>query len=162
MKTVIKKIEKIIWDLLHWGRKLYWRTFKIKTFGARVLLYKEGKVFLQKNKYGNLWVFPGGGMKAGEDPYVAGKRELYEESNIKALEFDRILGKYRNTREGRNDTVVIVIIKKWADHGRKANFEIEDSNWFGVDELPETTSGATRRRIEEFLRNEIEEIRGNW
>jgi len=61
---------------LHW-----WRIRKPLLLGCRVLAFdEEGRVLLIRHSYGSgRWMLPGGGVARGEDPLVAGLRELAEE-----------------------------------------------------------------------------------
>ena len=152
----------LIYDFLHYLRKSYWRIFKIKTFGVRVIISKEGAFFLVQHRYGGLWVFPGGGIKKQESLEEAAKREIKEEANIEIKSFNRKLGVYKNTKEGRNDTVTILIAKDWQDSGRKWNWEIKDAGFFHTNSLPASTSSATKRRITEYLSGETKEFSGDW
>lgn len=63
---------------------------------------KEDSYLLCKREDNGLWVLPGGGLEAGETPEEAAKRELFEETGIKAkfLKFRgewifNIFGKYK-------------------------------------------------------------------
>lgn len=59
-----------------------------------VLFNAEGKVWLGKRKWNHdpehrepqhLWQWPQGGIDKGEDPLVAAKRELFEETNVSSV-----------------------------------------------------------------------------
>lgn len=52
-------------------------------------------------------------MKNGEDIRNAARREIKEETGIVIRDFERKLGVYKNTLEGKNDTVTILIAKNW-------------------------------------------------
>jgi 8-oxo-dGTP pyrophosphatase MutT (NUDIX family) len=139
-------------DMAHAARKWYWRTFKIKTFGVRVLLVRDGKVLLVKHRYGGLWVMPGGGMKRFENPSNAGARECFEEVHATISEWEpEPLGVYRNTACGKDDTVTVMIAKTFDVGTFKASLEIETLGWFYPDQLPDSVSAATVDRIFEYL-----------
>jgi 8-oxo-dGTP pyrophosphatase MutT (NUDIX family) len=157
LNTLIRKL----FDIAHYFRKLYWRIFKIKTFGARAMLVEDGKVFLVQHRYGNLWVFPGGGVKKGESSEEVAGRETIEEVNIEVNGFSKKLGVYKNTKEGKNDTVSIFVSEDFKDLGRKKNFEIKESGWFSINDLPENTSSATKKRVSEYLKGE-ENVEAEW
>ncbi|MCB9805531.1 NUDIX domain-containing protein [Candidatus Nomurabacteria bacterium] len=164
----MSKIIKIIFKILHSIRKWYWRTFRIKTFGARVLLEKEGKVFLVQHRYNNYWVFPGGSMKKGENADDLCRREVFEETGLIVTKFAKRLGTYKNNQEGKNDTLTILVANDFKK-GPRWNFfqkimqkvEIKDAGWFDIDNLPNTISDATKRRIEEY-KNEQYDLEGKW
>lgn len=49
-----------------------------------VLLFREGKILLVKHEQNGFvwWVPPGGGIEGSEDLFSAGKREVWEETNL--------------------------------------------------------------------------------
>lgn len=59
-----------------------------------IVLNEEGKV-LVVNQNSNSWSLPKGHIDSGEDALAAAKREIYEESGIKELEFVKELGEYK-------------------------------------------------------------------
>ena len=154
---------KKVFNLLHSVRKWYWKTFKIKTFGVRVLIKKDDSVFLVKHRYGDLWVFPGGGVKKEEPIEQAAKREVYEETNISISTFERVLGVYKNTQGGKNDTVTVIVAGDWTECSKKKwSLEILESGFFNRNNLPKGTSNATRRRIEEYYSGIQKDFSGIW
>ena len=54
------------------------------------IIENEGKFFIQQRQdddvWGGLWEFPGGRLKNGESAAAAAKRELYEETEMKAVD----------------------------------------------------------------------------
>jgi ADP-ribose pyrophosphatase YjhB (NUDIX family) len=72
----------------------------IKTHSAGgVVTNSEGKV-LVVSQHGSSWSLPKGHIDPGEDALGAAKREIYEESGIRDLEFIRELGSYERHRIG--------------------------------------------------------------
>ncbi|MCH7988811.1 MAG: NUDIX domain-containing protein, partial [Planctomycetes bacterium] len=93
----------------------------------------------------------------------AARREIKEETGIVIRDFERKLGVYKNTLEGKNDTVTILIAKNWEIGPiKRFNIEISDMRFFKFDKLPETVSSATRRRMNEYLLRENREFSGSW
>ena len=64
-----------------------------------VVLNPRGEV-LVVSQHGNSWSLPKGHLDAGEDALTAARREIYEESGIRDLEFLRELGTYERFRIG--------------------------------------------------------------
>jgi len=157
---------KIFFNLFHWFRKKYWKVFKIETFGVRTLILKDKKILLVKHRYGNLWVMPGGQIDKNENPEIAALRELQEEVGIIGRKIDYKLGYYKNTTGGKNDHVCCFVMTNFEI---KPNFrpklidflEIGEMAWFDLDQLPESTSKATKSRINEFLADK-KDLTGNW
>lgn len=64
-----------------------------------VVTNDEGEV-LVVSQQGRSWSLPKGHIDPGEDALVAAKREIYEESGIRDLEFVRELGTYERHKIG--------------------------------------------------------------
>lgn len=151
-----------VFDLLHWLRKLYWKVFKIKTLGVRVIIKKDGKFLLVKHRYGNYWVFPGGSISRGESYENACKREVKEEVYIKINNFEKTLGTYKNTTGGKNDTVTVLVVKSWEQLKEKLfNIEVKEKRFFEFSDLPKNISPATKNRLSEYLSGR-ENLSGKW
>ncbi len=74
----------------------------IKTHSAGgVVTNSEGKV-LVVSQHGTSWSLPKGHIDPGEDALGAARREIYEESGIRDLEFVRELGSYERHKIGMN------------------------------------------------------------
>jgi len=157
---------KIFFNLFQWLRKKYWKVFKIETFGVRTLIFKDNKILLVRHRYGNLWVMPGGQIDKSEDPEIAALRELKEEVGILGIKIKYKLGYYKNTTGGKNDHVYCFVLTDFEINSAfKAKFidflEIAEMAWFDLYQLPESTSRATKARINEFLTNKKDLI-GDW
>ena len=64
-----------------------------------VVTNSEGKVLVVSQR-GTSWSLPKGHIDAGETALAAAKREIYEESGIRELEFVRELGSYERHKIG--------------------------------------------------------------
>lgn len=158
-----------VFNLLQSLRKWYWRTFNIKTYGARVILLKNNKVFLVRHRYGNIWVFPGGGIKKGESPQNVARREVFEETGMIVNSFSRKLGVYKNNLEGKNDTITIFVTSDFSEDGKLNVFEkimkfieIKEFAWFDVNDLPKYISRASKDRINEHFADPSKEYESDW
>ena len=133
--------------------RLVWRIGKPRTIGVRALLLdRDGRVALVRHTYADHWYLPGGGVKKGESIAAALMRELAEEVAIDDAVIERVLGVYHSRGEGKDDHIVIFVVRTAACGvlGRADLREIEQAGWFPVDDLPDATSPATRRRIAEY------------
>lgn len=130
--------------------RLYWRVFKPKTYGSRAILFNQGKILLAKNINSRHWSLPGGRIDKGETPEKCLLRELKEELCLSGIKIDHKLGEYVSNKEGKKDTVHIFVINLETQEFDK-QWELEEAKWFSLDNLPENTSPATKRRIEEFI-----------
>ncbi|MEG3162520.1 NUDIX domain-containing protein [Sphingomonas sp. LB2R24] len=132
---------------------LVWRIGKPRTIGVRALLLdRDGRVALVRHTYDDHWYLPGGGVKKGESIAAALMRELAEEVAIADPVIERVLGVYHSRGEGKDDHIVIFVVRTAASGvlARADLREIEQAGWFTLGDLPETTSPATRRRIAEY------------
>ena len=85
------------------------------------------------------WALPGGFMEMEETLEETARRELLEETGIKAgelIRFDSYDKPGRDPR-GRTITQVFVMIWKTAMGTPKAGSDASELQWFGLNELPE-------------------------
>lgn len=146
-------MSKIL-HILYLGYNKILSVLGVETNGVRVILYRDNNVLLVKTRYYPYWILPGGGVKKGESIQEAGKREVQEECGIIIHSFSSPLGIYTNTREGRKDTVTVLIAGLWNEsHGERKrwNLEIQKSTFFDIHNLPKSLSHYTRKRIDEYL-----------
>lgn len=66
-----------------------------------VVINKHGKILVVAQKH-NSWSLPKGGIEEGETALEAAKREIYEESGVKDLEFIKELISYDRYKIGIN------------------------------------------------------------
>lgn len=126
------------------------------TIGVRaVVVDPAGRIALVRHTYDERWYLPGGGVESGEAIAAAIQREVREELGLDRVVPDRVIGLFLNLKEGRDDHVVLFLMRAEAavpDRLRTAApFEIAEAAWFAPDALPEATSPATRLRIADYL-----------
>jgi 8-oxo-dGTP pyrophosphatase MutT (NUDIX family) len=148
-------------DLLYRLQKRLWRIVRPHTRGVKAMLFDEaGALLLVRNSYGrsDLWVLPGGGIKPFEAPDAAARREVREEVGCEA-EGLVLRSTHANGSEGKRDTVFLFV-------GRASGapvpdgLEVAQADFFALDALPEATSPATRRRVDEHLGHRAAD--GRW
>lgn len=145
--------KHVIFKLIGRLIKLHWRIFKPFSVGARaIVLNDENKVLLIKHTYTDLWYLPGGGVNKKEHLLDALQREMYEELKLSIKDEPTLLGTYSNFFESKSDFVSIFVIKDFEMRPQK-NLEIENWQFFDTDELPQTTSPGSKKRIQEYLGN---------
>ena len=137
-------------DAYHRLLHLYWRVFRPRTRGARVIaLNARGECLLVKHRYGAAhWYLPGGGLKRHESPADGARRELREEVSASCSDL-ALFATYENRAEGKRDTVYVFSASVSA-FGQLDQRELHDARWFSMDALPNDISPATRRRLMEF------------
>jgi 8-oxo-dGTP pyrophosphatase MutT (NUDIX family) len=149
LNTVRRAAEPAMRRLLHF----YWRFARAMTLGARALVLDERRrIFLVKHSYIVGWHLPGGGVEAGETLIQALARELREEGNIELTGPPHLQGMFFNKRSSRRDHVALFVVRDFRQSAvPKPTREIVAHGYFGLDELPNDTSAATRARIAEVL-----------
>jgi ADP-ribose pyrophosphatase YjhB (NUDIX family) len=71
-----------------------------RTHSAGGVVTNNEREVLVVSQHGTSWSLPKGHIDAGEGALVAAKREIYEESGIRDLEFVRELGTYERHKIG--------------------------------------------------------------
>ena len=136
-------------------RPLVYAFFRFKrglTLGVRaVVTDDEGRVLLLQHTYVHGWYLPGGGVERGETAETAVIRELQEEAGVRALSRPRLLSAHSNEVLHSGDHVLLYRVEAWEPCTSDAAGEIHAVGWFDPNDLPEETTRATRRRIEEAL-----------
>jgi ADP-ribose pyrophosphatase YjhB (NUDIX family) len=122
------------------------------TLGVRiVVLDDENRVFLVRHGYAPGWLLPGGGVERGQTVYDAVERELAEEGGIVPGERPVLHGFFSNEVKFRGDHVACFVLRKFTRRDWTPTLEIREAGFFPVTDLPEGTTGGTRRRIAEVL-----------
>jgi 8-oxo-dGTP pyrophosphatase MutT (NUDIX family) len=153
----MRRALAVIYSIQKW----LWRVLRPRTQGVKLLLFDRwGDVVLIRNKYGqtDLFLLPGGGIRFRETPAQAAIREAKEELGYD-ISAPMLVGEYRNEAEGKRDT--IYLFRAAVDDPPNADgIEVAEAGLFPVENLPDATSPATRRRIDEHLRRR--EPDGEW
>lgn len=136
-----------------WGLHTYWRFSRGMTLGVRaVVLDDQKRVFLIRHTYVPGWHLPGGGVETGETALDALGRELREEACIVMDEPPALAGIFFNQRTSPRDHVLVYVIRRFTVlEVKQPDREIAEAGFFPLDQLPEETTAATRRRLAEIL-----------
>ncbi|WP_310621344.1 NUDIX domain-containing protein [Flexibacterium corallicola] len=123
------------------------------TLGVRVVVLDgESRVLLVKHTYLKGWYLPGGGVEKGETLEDAARRELKEEAGINTTHELELKGIYYNRGGNNRDHVALYLVKTWKrdQSWKRPSLEIVDAQFYPLSALPEGTSSATKRRLEEI------------
>ncbi len=153
-----RRSPRLISKALH----TYWRFSRGMTLGVRaVVLDGQNRVFLIRHTYVPGWHLPGGGVETGETALDALERELREEACIAIDEPPALVGVFFNHRISRRDHVLVYVIRRFTVlEVKQPDREIAEAGFFPVDQLPEGTTVATRKRLAEIL--EGQPPSANW
>jgi ADP-ribose pyrophosphatase YjhB (NUDIX family) len=125
-----------------------WRITRPRTLGVRAILLDQAhRVALVRHTYTDHWYLPGGGVKKGESTLAAIRRELREEIAIENVRIANVLGVYHSMREGKDDHVIVYVVRAPGDALRGADaLEVAEVGWFAPDALPAEPAVRHRQR----------------
>jgi 8-oxo-dGTP pyrophosphatase MutT (NUDIX family) len=123
------------------------------TLGVRALVIgPDGRIFLVKHSYVSGWHMPGGGVETGETLIDALVRELREEGNLEPTAPPVLHGMFFNDSLSPRNHVAVFVVRNFRQIGEPVpDLEIVAHGFFGLDELPNDTTAATRARIVEVV-----------
>lgn len=110
-----------------------------------------GRVLLVHHTYGRLnWELPGGGSEPGEAPDETARRELLEETGLRA-ELDHLTGVYLEPDHDFGPMLHFVFRCRWHDRldPVASSPEVSDVRYWPLDNLPRPISDFTERRIQD-------------
>jgi ADP-ribose pyrophosphatase YjhB (NUDIX family) len=123
------------------------------TLGVRAMVIgPDGRIFLVKHSYVSGWHMPGGGVETGETLIDALVRELREEGNLEPTAPPVLHGMFFNDSLSPRNHVAVFVVRNFRQIGEPVpDLEIVAHGFFGLDELPNDTTAATRARIVEVV-----------
>ena len=103
---------------------------------------EKPEILLIKRKYDpfqGMWALPGGFLNMEETLEETARRELIEETGVKAGELIKFDTYDRPGRDPRGRTITQVFVLIWEEKMGKpmAADDADDFRWFGLDNLPE-------------------------
>ena len=119
--------------------RCWWRLRRPRHQGALVAVHVGEELLLVRSSYRVAWNFPGGGLRPGESPQAAARRELAEEIGV-AASMLQDAGEARGTWDGRPDHVFFFSLRLGGmPELRVDNREIVEARLFSPAELRRTT-----------------------
>lgn len=144
-KTLFKTAQRLVMQPLY-------RQMRGMTLGTRTMILRpSGDILLVRHTYAPGWLFPGGGVERGETVFEAAVREVREEAGIIVEEEPLMHGLFLNDQQFPGDHVACFVLRQFRETPFKGNLEIAEARFFARDQLPEGTTGGTKRRIAEVL-----------
>ena len=125
------------------------------TLGVRTAVFDGPKILLVRHTYMGGWHMPGGAVDRGESAAQAAVRELMEETWVEAHGEPRLIGFYFNLMKNKSDHIALYVCDQWTNPKGLAtpNMEIAECGFFDLDALPDGTTKATKRRLDEIARS---------
>ena len=153
MATHLKALRRAIEMTLQRMADVVGRLTRGMTLGVRALVIgPDGRVFLVKHSYVSGWHMPGGGVEPGETLIDALIRELREEGNLEPTAPPMLHGMFFNDSLSPRNHVAVFVVRNFRKLGEPVpDYEIIAHGFFGLDELPDDTTAATRARIIEVV-----------
>lgn len=133
----------------------YWRLRRGSTLGAQgVVIDGRQRVLLVRHGYRSGWHFPGGGVEWRETAETALAREVLEETGVVVKARPVLHGLFANVNTLPSDHIAVYVVREWErPSAPKPSYEIQESEFFPVDDVPKDTSPGTRRRLAEIFEN---------
>jgi len=127
--------------------------------GAGVLIYKNGKILLQKRRDNGLWADHGGCVEIGETVEETAKRELFEETGLTAnkLDFFKIYSGNDMLYTYPNGDKVYLIITLFICEDFSGEIKIDTNEvielkWFNVNEMPKNVPSTLIKPFNDFVK----------
>ncbi len=141
------RIRRLGFQVAHALLRVWWLIRRPAMYGVKCLITNGDDVLLVRHAYGDhAWDLPGGGIKRGEPPFDAARREVAEELGIETDDW-RSLGEAWATVYHRRDTLYCFQAEV---HSRELSIELAelaDARWFPRDELPRELGKYVRRLL---------------
>ena len=130
--------------------------------GASVIVVRDGQILLQKRTDNGCWGYHGGCLELGEHPEEAARRELFEETGLKAESlkpFGTFSGPDQHFIYPNGDEVYVVdivyVCREFEGDPAADGVEVSELKWFHFGEIPENLSPPVKGIIHEFVRSEL-------
>lgn len=131
--------------------------------GASVIVEdSDGRILLQKRRDNHCWGYAGGSVELDERVEEAAKRELFEETGIKALSlelFGVFSGEemhyvYPNGDEVSNVDIVY-ICRDYRGNLKKQESEVLELSFFSVESIPREISPPNAEPIKQWMNQKL-------
>lgn len=127
------------------------------TVGVAVIIFEQNRILLAKRlgSYAGMWCIPCGHVEWGEDIRLAAKREIREETGIRAA-IGPVFAVHSNFHDMENQTVGVWFWGKSNGHKPKAGSDANEVRFFLLDDLPQSMAFPTDLLVCQQLRRCVE------
>lgn len=125
--------------------------------GASVIVYTDHSVLLQQRRDNRCWGYHGGKVELGESVEEAAKRELFEETGLRAEDM-KLFGVFSGKElhhiypDGNEVYIidVVFICNSFSGTLKAQKSEVLDLRWFDIGNLPENLSPPIKPALLKF------------
>ncbi|MDE2597419.1 MAG: NUDIX domain-containing protein [Sphingomonadales bacterium] len=151
LRLIPPPAHRVLLRSAHVVRLRWWRWRGRLVSGVRVLVRdRQGRVLLVRHSYGSgSWMLPGGGLKRGEDPIAAGRREVLEETGCR-LQAPVLVAEFAEPIRGVPSRVDLVA-GLCDDSPRIDGREIVEASFYAPDDLPEPLLAGLSQALPAWL-----------
>ena len=130
------RARRLAYRFAYRALQVVWFVRRPHKHGIKCLITFRGRILLVRHTYGpRAWDLPGGGMKAGESPLDAARREMQEELGLGEAQW-RPGGELRGTDSFRHDCVHCFRADLASAEITRDPVELAVAEWFAPDALP--------------------------
>ena len=126
------------------------------------IVVNNGKVVLAYQTINPSWSFPKGHVDKDETPLETAKREVYEETGIKDLNFVKKLGTYVREVKGRSDIkkrMIIFLFTTKQDKIKPIDQDNPECKWFKINDVPDKLLYEEDKNFFLKIKDEINKIK---
>lgn len=149
----MKPLIKFFRPILIFGMMTLWFITRPKTSGAKVIIICGDEILFIKTTYNFGYSLPGGGIKKGESPIDAAKREAFEEVGIQLTDLTA-LPSFVTHEEYKEDTVYSYFAYVESKEFTLDKLEIDVAEWYPIYSLPKLGS-VTQKTIDLYKQAQI-------
>lgn len=145
--SISVRIRRVGFQVAHAVLRVWWLIRRPAMYGVKCVVTNGDDLLLVRHSYGSrAWDLPGGGVKRGERPLDAARREMAEELGIGTAEW-RSLGEAWFTVYHRRDTLHCFEVRLDSRQLEIERAELTDARWFPRRELPQQLGKHVRRLV---------------
>ena len=143
--SISVRIRRLGFQTAHALLRVWWLIRRPAMYGVKCIVTNGDDLLLVRHAYGSrAWDLPGGGIKRGERPLDAARREMAEELGIETDDW-RSLGEAWATVYHRRDTLYCFQAQVPTRELSIELAELSEARWFPRGQLPRDLGKYVRR-----------------